>query len=175
MAPDTNPPDWFQQFKELNAARKAEETPPPAPKGSERRRHVRFEVDGATLTLYREGLLSLVGLGKENKAKVALDISEGGLQVVARERLPIGARVRIHLEIEKFQDAIEAAAVVRWCYQNAQKKADFHVGLQFTDLPSVESRKIASMRDFYNSPQHRALKDSKRKKRSDSDVIQMPK
>ena len=174
MAPDTNPPDWFQQFKELNAARKAEEAPP-APKGSERRRHVRFEVDGARITLYREGLLSLVGLGKENKARVALDLSEGGLQVVARERLPIGAKVRIHLEIEKFKDAIEAAAVVRWCYQNAQKKADFHVGLQFTDLASLESRKIASMRDFFASPQYRALKDSKKKRRTDSDVLRMPK
>jgi len=175
LAPDTNPPDWFQQFKELNATRKAEEAPAPAPKGSERRKHLRFEVDGATITLYREGLLSLVGLGKENKAKIALDLSEGGLQVVARERLPIGAKVRIHLEIEKFKDAIEAPAVVRWCYQNAQKKADFHVGLQFTDLASLESRKIASMRDFYNSPQHRALKESRRKKRNDSDMLQMPK
>jgi hypothetical protein len=31
------------------------------------------------------------------------------------------------------------------------------------------------MREFFNSPHYRAMKETKKRKRSDSDILQMPK
>jgi len=171
-------PEWYKRFQELNktssAPAPAVPTPavrPPSGRGTERRRHARFEVDDSHVTLYRDGLLTKVGFGKENKARLVVDLSEGGLQVVTSERLPLGSKVRIHLEFEKFQDAIELAGVVRWCFQNAQKKEDFYAGVQFTVVPPGESRKIAAMRDYFTSAQYRAIRESRRRKRGDDLIL----
>lgn len=177
-------PDWFKKFKEANT--KATDTPPserpPSTRAfgspgsdADRRRHHRFDLNDTTLTLYREGLLTLIGMGKENKAKVAVNLSEGGIQVIMRERLSIGSKVKLRLEIAKFKDAIEAVGIVRWCYQNAQRKDDFHAGIQFDGLPGTESRKIASMREWFTSPAFRAVRETKMRKKSDNDGLVMPK
>lgn len=166
-------PDWFKKFKEVNT--KAGDASPdgPSPRGgqgngADRRRHHRFDLNDTTLTLYREGLLTLLGMGKENKAKVAVNISEGGLQVIMRERLNPGSKVRLRLEIAKFKDAIEASGVVRWCYQNSQRKDDFHAGIQFENLPGTEARKIASMREWFTSP---ALRSTRVRKKDEDDLV----
>lgn len=176
-------PEWFKRFKEANtkAADAAGERPPStrivggqANADADRRRHHRFDLNDTAVTLYREGLLTLIGVGKENKAKVAINLSEGGIQVIIRERLQIGAKVKIRLEIAKFKDAIEAAGVVRWCYQNAQRKDDFHAGIQFENLPGTETRKIASMREWFTSPAFRAVRETKNRKKGGDDIV-MPK
>ena len=169
-------PEWYKRFQELNKGSSAPAEPPPAPRssagrGTERRRHPRFEVDDSHVTLYRDGLLTKVGFGKDNKARLVVDLSEGGLQVITCERLPIGSKVRIHLEIEKFQDAIELAGVVRWCFQNAQKKEDFYAGVQFMVTPPNESRKIAAMREYFTSAHYRAIRETRRRKRGDDLVF----
>jgi hypothetical protein len=182
--PDQNPqdePEWFKKFKQLNT-RPAEPTPagrPPSTRmnihagssESERRRHPRFELIEAAVTVYREGFLTMIGVGRENKAKVAVNLSEGGLQLILRERVNPGAKLKIRLEIAKFNDAIEAAGIVRWCYQNAQRKDDFHAGIQFEDLPAGESRKIAAMRDWFTSPAFRAVRETKNRKKGDDIVF----
>ncbi|HEX7897773.1 MAG TPA: PilZ domain-containing protein [Planctomycetota bacterium] len=185
--PDQTPqePEWFKKFKEVNTkgAAPAERQRPPStritPPGGggdeERRRHHRFDLNDTTLTLYREGLLTLIGMGKENKAKVAVNLSEGGIQVISRERLNVGAKVKIRLEIAKFKDAIEAVGVVRWCYQNAQRKDDFHVGLQFENLPGTEQRKIASMREWFTSPAFRAVRETRLRKKGEDEPTVFPK
>lgn len=179
--PSTQEPDWFKKFKEANTkggGTAPEPTPASRPSaeagGAERRRHHRFELEDTTLTLYRDGLLTLIGVGKENKAKVAVNISEGGIQVIIRERLSPGAKVKMKLQIEKFKDAIEAVGIVRWCYQNSKRKDDFHAGIQFEDLPPLEGRKIASMREWFTSPAYRAVRDTKPRKKG-GDEIQFPK
>lgn len=174
-------PEWFRRFKAANT--KASDTPPaPAEKPAspaaprqgpegERRRHHRFDLNDTQLTLYRDGLLTLIGVGKENKAKVAVDISEGGIQVIMSERVNVGAKVKIRLEIAKFKDAIEAAGIVRWCYQNSRRKDDFHAGIQFDKLPGTESRKIASMREWFTSPAFRAVRETRNRKRNDNIIF----
>jgi Tfp pilus assembly protein PilZ len=182
--PDQTPqePEWFKKFKELNTkaadapAPDGEERPPSTrvmgkDGDAERRRHHRFDLNDTTLTLYREGLLTLIGMGKENKAKVAINISEGGIQVIMKERLSIGAKVKLKLEISKFKDAIEAAGVVRWCFQNSRRKDDFHAGIQFENLPGTESRKIASMREWFTSPAFRAVRETRMRKKGDDLVM----
>lgn len=169
--PPAQEPEWLQRFKEANT-RPADgrATPGPTPRGgdpAERRKHLRFDLDATVVTVYRDGLLTLIGMGKENKAKVPVNLSEGGLQVITRERLPSGAKVRIRLEMEKFKDVIEAAGVVRWCYQNSKRKDDFHVGIEFDDLPAAEARKIASLREWFTSPSLRAAKTRIGQKKGD--------
>jgi len=170
-------PEWFKKFKEVNT--KAGDASPDRPSTrvpgqdseADRRRHHRFDLKDTTLNLYREGLLTLLGMGKENKGKVAINISEGGLQVIMRERLTVGAKVKIRLEIAKFKDAIEASGVVRWCYQNSTRKDDFHAGIQFENLPGTESRKIASMREWFTSPALRSVTRIVRRKDEDDLIV----
>jgi hypothetical protein len=171
-------PEWFKKFKEVNtkasdASPRSSPTRVPGHDGeAERRRHHRFDLNDTSLTLYRDGLLTILGMSKkENKGKVAVNLSEGGLQVIMRERLTLGAKVKIRLEIAKFKDAIEAAGVVRWCYQNSQRKDDFHAGIQFEDLPGTESRKIASMREWFTSPAFRAVRETRGRKKEDDGMV----
>jgi c-di-GMP-binding flagellar brake protein YcgR len=167
-----NQADWFAEFKKLNPAsspapvREQTESSKETGKPGERRRHFRFEVDDCQATLYREGLLSVLGVGKSNRARAALDLSEGGVRFLTTERLPLGTKVRIVIQMERYKDQIEASGEVRWCYQSAKTSQDFYAGVEFIDLPAAEKRKISMMREWFTSPQYRAVRDAKNKKKS---------
>jgi len=169
--PDPSQSEWFAEFKKVNKSPNFPAKPEPAPTGqgksSERRRHSRFEVEECQATLYREGLLSVFGVSKSNRARAALDLSEGGVRFLTHERLPIGTKVRMIIQMEKYQDQIEASGEVRWCYQSVKKTEDFYVGVQFSDLEPSQKRKIALMREWFTSPQFRAVRETKRKKADD--------
>jgi hypothetical protein len=169
--PDKDPPqaDWFAEFKKLNPS----STPPPVRdqsessketgKPGERRTHNRFEIDEAQATMYREGFLTVLGVGKSNRARAALDLSQGGVRFLTHERLPVGTKVRVVIEMERYKDEITATGEVRWCYQSAKKTDDYYAGVEFTTLAPAEKRKIAMMRDWFTSPQYRAVRDSKKR------------
>ncbi|MBV8881361.1 MAG: PilZ domain-containing protein [Planctomycetaceae bacterium] len=170
--PEKDPPqaDWFAEFKKLNPSasapspvREQSESSKETGKPGERRRHNRFEIDECQATLYRDGLLTVLGVGKNNRARAALDLSEGGVRFLIHERLPVGTRVRMVIEMERYKDHISAAGEVRWCYQSAKNSDDFYAGVEFSDLPAAEKRKIAMMRDWFTSPQYRAVRDSKKR------------
>ena len=170
--PEKDPPasDWFAEFKKVNPGstppapvREQTESSKEAGKPGERRRYHRFEIDECQATLYREGLLSVLGVGKNNRARAALDLSEGGARFLTYERLPVGTKVKMVIEMERYKDHITASGEVRWCYQSAKNAADFYVGVEFTDLDPAEKRKIATMRDWFTSPQYRAVRDSKKR------------
>ena len=139
-------------------------------KASERRRHGRFGVDECQATLYRDGLLTVFGVAKNNRARAALDLSEGGVRFLIHERLPIGTKVRMIIQMEKYKDQIEASGEVRWCYQSAKNTEDFYAGVQFDDLDPIQKRKIVLMREWFTSPQYRAVRDTKRKARGANDL-----
>lgn len=170
---DPHPPveDWYQEFQRVNTR-----APQPAPapgrgaRSDERRRHIRFEVDEETgAKLYRGRWLALLGFGK-NKARQVIDLSEGGVKILASERLLPGTRVRIRLEMGKFKDAIDAAGTIRWCYQSARAPGDFFAGAMFIDLPPNQIRKIARLREWLRSPQYRALREARRRE-NDANLI----
>jgi Tfp pilus assembly protein PilZ len=167
--PEKNQADWFAEFKKANKSApgnpqgKTDSTPPGGKKTSERRKHGRFEIDECQATLYREGLLTVFGVAKTNRARAALDLSEGGVRFLTHERLPIGTKVRMIIQMEKYKDQIEASGEVRWCYQSAKIAEDFYAGVQFTDLEPSQKRKIVQMREWFTSPQYRAVRDSKRR------------
>lgn len=168
---DKNQADWFAEFKKANTKAAAKpgaksDSTSTEGKASDRRRHNRFEVDECQATLYREGVLTVFGVGKGNRARAALDLSEGGARFLIHERLPIGTKVRMIIQMEKYKDAIEASGEVRWCYQSARAAEDFYAGVQFSDLQPAQARKIALMRDWFTSPQYRAVRETKKRQRS---------
>ena len=176
---------WFGEFQKLNKKPHPSPSPPPptpprdlpprktpstgpaaASRGKEQRRaYPRFDVDEVRVTLYKEGLLTKIGIGKANKGRFALNLSEGGVRMTVSERVIPGTKVRVRIEIEKYQDAIEAAGEVRWCYQNAQKPAEFFAGVMFLDLDDASRRKIQMMREWFTSPQYKAVRDTKQRQR----------
>jgi len=170
--PGKDPPqaDWFAEFKKVNPSaegpapvREQSESSKETGKPGERRRHQRFEIDECQATLQRDGLLTVLGMGKSNRARAALDLSEGGVRFLTHERIPVGTKVRIVIEMERYKDQISASGEVRWCYQSAKSTDDYYAGVEFTDLPAAEKRKIAMMRDWFTSPQYRAVRDSKKR------------
>ena len=70
------------------------------------------------------------------------------------------------IQMEKYKDTIEASGEVRWCYQSARQAEDFYAGVQFSDLDPAQVRKIALMRDWFTSPQYRAVRETKKRQRS---------
>jgi c-di-GMP-binding flagellar brake protein YcgR len=152
--------DWFGEFQKANAPAP---TPPPQglPPGADRRRHFRFEVDEASASLYRAGLLTLLRVGKTNFARTAIDLSEGGVRLLLEQRLPIGTRVRIRIHMEKYDDDIQTAGEVRWCFESARKAGEFYAGVRFDPLETSQCRKIALMKDWFTSPQYKAIRDTR--------------
>jgi Tfp pilus assembly protein PilZ len=162
-----NQADWFSEFKKANqnyAPPKTETTPGGTKKPSERRRYSRFEVDECQATMYRGGLLTIFGVGKGNLARAALDLSEGGVRLQIHERIPIGTKVRMIIQMEKYKDQIEASGEVRWCYQSAKHSKDFYAGVEFEELDPAQKRKISLMREWFTSPQYRAVRETARKR-----------
>lgn len=123
-----------------------------------RRRHPRFRVDGATINLYREGLLTALGLGKSNKGRAALDLSETGARVLIVEHLAPGAKVKLKIDMEKYKDSIEVEGIVRWCVPH---KNEFQAGIMFTETDQAVRRKIAAMHDWFASPEYKVVRQKR--------------
>jgi hypothetical protein len=156
---------WFKEFQELN---KASAPSPSGSKDSNRRKHPRFELDGASASLYREGLLSFIGVGKDNVARSALDLSEGGVRLLLQERVAPGTKVRVRIHMEKYQEEIVASGVVRWCFRSAKNSTDYYAGVMFTEVDGSNLKKIALMKEWFTSPQFKAMRETRlQKKKSD--------
>lgn len=170
-------PTWFEDFKKANQSPTASPAAAPgtAARGGERRRHARFEVDGIRVNLTADGILSVFGVGRQNKALAAVDLSEGGVRLVTTERIPPGTKVRVRLEIEKYKDAIEAAGEVRWSFQGGKKNSDFYAGIMFVKLDAGQVKKITLMREWFQSPQYRALKVAKARQERETGGLSFPK
>jgi hypothetical protein len=156
--------DWYKEFQRANTSPSGVSPSRPS-RPEDRRKHARFDVGETQIQLYREGLLSALRIVKRNKGRAAIDLSEGGAKLLASERIPPGTRVRIRIEMGKFQDAVEAVGVVRWCYQSAKKPGEFFAGAMFVDLSPAQLKKIALMREWFNSPQYRAMRESRHRQK----------
>src|SRR3982751_416194 len=126
--------------------------------GPENREHYRFRIEDATTEIYLQGFLGRIGLGRfdpnrKNEARVAVNLSEGGLMVSTHNKLPRGAKVHLRIEMEKFKDVLEADGIVRWCYASARNAAEFYTGIEFLNIPPAQIAKIAGMRAWFTSPE----------------------
>jgi hypothetical protein len=152
--------------------------------GPENREHYRFRIEDATTEIYLQGFLGRIGLGRldpnrKNEARVAVNLSEGGLMVSTHSKLPRGSKVHLRIEMEKFRDVLEADGIVRWCYASARNATEFYTGIEFLNLPPAQIAKIAGMRAWFTSPEFKAKSATKRrttdleiKKGSDFEVIE---
>lgn len=130
------------------------------PKQDNRRSHPRFQVDGSSAHLYRDGLLTALGLGRSNKGRSALDISETGARVLVTERLLPKTKVRLRIEIERYNDAIEVGGEVCWCRETV-KGGSFQVGIRFSDSDATLRRKIGLMHEWFSSPQYKSIREKR--------------
>lgn len=135
----------------------------PRPGGPERRKHPRFAIDECTLLLYRSGLMETIGVRRDNLGKSVLDLSEGGLRARVTEKITIGTRVKVRLEMAKYSDEIEAGGEVRWCAQNPMRPDLITVGVMFVKIDPTHTRKIANMKNWFTSPQFKQKRDQKEK------------
>ena len=132
------------------------DAPLPPDRKQELRRDRRFHVDDAVTLVYRQGLLATLGIGRTNEARSAVNLSEGGILIRSQDRVRSGTGVNVRLEIEKFKDVIEAAGVIRWCFQSAGDPTDFFAGIRFTRIPGSALFTIARLRGYFMSPEYRS-------------------
>jgi hypothetical protein len=131
-------------------------------KHAELRSSPRFKVENVAVCVYEKGLLTPLGIGRENRAKEAINLSTGGILVRVTQRMKRGTKVGVHLEIEKFNDTFEAEGVVRWCFQDAKDTRNFYAGIQFTKLPSMMGSKLSQLQSYFMSPEYKS-KTARRK------------
>ncbi len=129
--------------------------PPETDKHRELRSSLRFKVENVTPVVYVKGLLTQFGLGIENRAREAINLSTGGILVRTGDRIAKGTKVGVRLEIEKFNDVVEADGVVRWCFQNAKDSRQFYAGIQFTKISKADTLKIAQLQGYFLSPEYK--------------------
>lgn len=131
-------------------------------KKSENRKHARFKTDEATVQLYIKGLLTSLGIGKKNEARSAVNLSEGGILLVAGSKLPKGAKVQVRIEIEKFKDVIQTDGIVAWCFQSA-RDTSYYAGISFQNLPAAQAALIGKMRSWFTSPEYKQKSQTKKR------------
>ena len=101
---------------------------------------LRVAQDGANVNLYKDGLFTALGLGKSNKGKAALDLSESGARVLVIEHLAPGTKIRLKIEMDKYQDSVEVDGVIRWC---VPYRREFQAGIMFSEAdPSIRRPEI---------------------------------
>jgi len=132
-------------------------------KKSDLRRSTRFHVDDAVALVYKNTLLSRLGIGRTNEARAAVNLSEGGILIRTHDRLKNGTKVRVRLELEKFKDVIEAEGIVRWCFQAAAEGADYYAGIRFTHVAEEAAAKISRLRGYFTSPEYRSRNAARRR------------
>jgi c-di-GMP-binding flagellar brake protein YcgR len=126
--------------------------------GNERRRYARFYVDEAPVELRRGGLAALLGRIRGG----VVNLSEGGIRVAVPSRLPSRGTIRCRVSTARFQDPLEAVGEILWCERDLMNEKGYLVGILFRELEPRHARKIAAMREWYASPEFKALRAARR-------------
>jgi len=134
------------------------------PSKHELRTSTRFQIDEATTLVYKKGLLTGLGIGRNNEARAAVNLSEGGILVRTHDRLKSGTKVRVRLEIEKFKDVIDAEGVVCWCFQSASDQDDYYAGIRFSKLSPKVASKISRLCGYFTSPEYKQRTAARRRR-----------
>jgi hypothetical protein len=102
---------------------------------AEKRRHARASKS------FQVTVRRAAGLRDEGEPVPArlVDVSLGGIGFATPETLRIGARIRVHLDVEAMGESstyvvhIASWAIVRWCRPHANSEDGFLVGAEFVD------------------------------------------
>jgi hypothetical protein len=139
-------------------------------KRAELRQHPRFRVEDAKTEIYLKGFLAKLGIGRKNEARVAVNLSEGGILVSTHGKLAPGTKVQLRIEMERYKDVIEAEGEVRWCYVSARSASDFYTGIQFVKLSPAHISKINQMKAWFTSPEFKQ-KSATRRRLADPELL----
>jgi hypothetical protein len=139
-------------------------------KRADLRQHPRFRIEDAKTELYLKGFLAKMGIGRKNEARVAVNLSEGGMLVSTLGKLNPGVRVYLRVEMEKYKDVIETEGEVRWCYVSARNASEYYTGIQFVKLAPVHLAKISQMRAWFTSPEFKQ-KSATRRRLADPELL----
>ena len=139
-------------------------------KRAELRQHPRFRIGEAKTEMYLKGFFAKMGIGRKNEARVAVNLSEGGLMVSTQGKLAPGSKVQLRIEMEKFKDVIDTEGVVRWCYVSARDASDYYTGIQFVNLAPAHLSKINQMRAWFTSPEYKQ-KSATRRRLADPELL----
>ena len=120
----------------------------------DQRAHPRFKLEGAIVTMVKPGFLAKLGLG--HKKAPVVNLSQGGVLVLLKKELPVGAWLKLRIEIPKWSDVIACDGEVRWCAESA-RDAKFYAGLHFAGLDPEDARRIEEMRKLTTSAEYRAM------------------
>jgi hypothetical protein len=130
--------------------------PPEDQKHAELRSSPRFKVEDVQALVYEKGLLTQLGIGIQNRAKEAINLSTGGILVRMGDRMKRGTKVGVRLEIERFNDIIEAEGIIRWCFQAAKDTRNYYAGIQFTKIAPTMAAKISRLQSYFMSPEYKS-------------------
>jgi len=83
----------------------------------------------------------------------AWDLSIGGARIQSEESFPVGAIVRIHLELVRSREAVGVDGVVRWSRRN-EKENIYEFGIEFQECNEIILRAI--MKNLYHETGHKA-------------------
>jgi c-di-GMP-binding flagellar brake protein YcgR len=83
----------------------------------------------------------------------AWDLSLGGARIQSEECFPVGAIVRIHLELVRSRESVSIDGAVRWCRRNEKENIyEFGVEFQACTQPTLQ----AIMKNLYYETDRKA-------------------
>jgi c-di-GMP-binding flagellar brake protein YcgR len=113
--------------------------------GSERRKHRRFQQWNKAIVQSASGGNGL--LPRCPLDAYAWDLSLGGARIQCDESFPVGAVLRLHIELVRSREFIGIDGEVRWSRWNEEQKVH-ECGVEFRDC--VEATLQAIMRNLYH-------------------------
>jgi hypothetical protein len=120
----------------------------------ERRKHRRFQQWNKAIIKSASGVQGL--LPRCPLDAYAWDLSLGGARIQCEESFPVGAVLRIHLELVRSREFIGLDGEVRWTRWNEEQKIH-EFGVEFREC--VEATLQAIMRNLYHDTGHKETED----------------
>ena len=117
----------------------------------ERRKHRRFQQWNKAIIKSASG-----GDGVLPRCPIdayAWDLSLGGARLQSEECFPVGAIVRIHLELVRSREAVSVDGVVRWSRRN-EKENIYESGIEFQEGNQIALQAI--MKNLYHETGRKA-------------------
>lgn len=120
----------------------------------ERRKHRRFQQWNKAIIKSASG-----GEGALPRCPLdafAWDLSLGGARLQAEECFPVGAILRIHLELTRTRESVGIDGAVRWNRRNEQESI-YEMGVEFQ--PCAQTTLQTIMRSLYHDTDGKAKKE----------------
>jgi len=121
---------------------------------AERRKHRRFQQWNKAIIKSVSGVQGLVPQCPIDA--YAWDLSLGGARIQCEESFPVGAVLRIHLELVRSREFIGIDGEVRWTRWNEEQKTH-EFGVEFQEC--VEATLQAIMRNLYHDTDRKDKED----------------